>query len=112
MKEILIVIGSDPRTSPRPAEAVRVADGLSQSEELQVSLLIDGPAAAAFSASEREWVEGQLLLKHLMALRQRRIPLYLHDHGTPGMVEHLPLESIDARQAAELRHATSVVIDF
>ena len=112
MKEILIVIASDPRTSSRPAEAVRVADGLSQSEELRVSLLIDGPAAAAFSVPEHEWIEGQLLLKHLTALRQRQIPLYLHDHGTPGMVEHLPLESIDAGRAAELRRTLPVVIDF
>ncbi len=112
MKEILIVIASDPRTSPRPAEAVRVADGLSQSEDLRISLLIDGPAAAAFSAPEHEWIEGPLLLKHLMALKKQQVPLYLHDHGTAGMLEHLPLESIDAGQAAALRRAAPLVIDF
>ena len=112
MKEILIVIESDPRTSPRAAEAVRVADGLSRSEELKVSLLISGAAAQAFSAPEHEWIEGQMILKHLMALKKQQVPLYLHDHGTSGMIEHLPLQSIDGAGEAALRKAAPVVIDF
>jgi len=111
-KEVLIVIGSDPRISARPAEAVRVADGLSQSEELRISLLISGAAAEAFGAPDHEWIEGPLLLKHLMALKQRQVRLYLQGRGTPALIEHLPLESIDGQAASALRAGAPLVIDF
>jgi hypothetical protein len=111
VKEVLVILQSDPRTSARAAEGARVADGLSHGEDLAVALLIEGPAAAAFAEPEERWVEGSLLLKHLMALCNRRVPLYLREQGRAGMLEHLPLQPVDAARAGALRSG-AVVIEF
>ena len=41
---VVILVESDPRISPRPAEAIRVAAGLSAQEQVAVRLCLLGPA--------------------------------------------------------------------
>ena len=45
--KILVVIDADPRSNPRPAEAVRTAGGVSVWQQVEMSVVLRGPAAAA-----------------------------------------------------------------
>jgi hypothetical protein len=43
----LVLIETDPRTSPRPAEGIRIAAGIGAWRKTEVTLLLRGPAAYA-----------------------------------------------------------------
>ena len=45
-RRILVVIDTDPRSNPRVAEAVRTAGGVSVWQQVEISVVVCGPAAA------------------------------------------------------------------
>jgi hypothetical protein len=61
MKKTLLIISSDPRTSPRPAEALRVAAGLSAWGRLTVSILLVGEARRCRTENAVAWPDGRLI---------------------------------------------------
>jgi hypothetical protein len=61
MKKTLIILSSDPRTSPRVAEAFRLAAGLSVWGQLEVSMLLTGAARASRHDETESWCDGRLI---------------------------------------------------
>ena len=57
-RSVLIIVSSDPRTSGRPAEAVRMAAGLSTHGRLAVTLCLRGRALDVFRTSAEDLVDG------------------------------------------------------
>ena len=45
LPKTLVIIETDPRTSPRPAEAIRIAAGIGAWKKTDVTLLLRGPVA-------------------------------------------------------------------
>ena len=78
MRNFLIRIISDPRKSPRPAEAVRIAAGVGAWRKVRVHLYFEGPAARALDEFADELTNGDLFTQYL-----RAIP----DHGGRMLVE-------------------------
>jgi hypothetical protein len=78
MRNFLIRIVSDPRKSPRPAEAVRIAAGVGAWRKVQVHLYFEGAAARALDEFADELASGDLFTQYLQA-----IP----DHGGRILVE-------------------------
>lgn len=64
-RRVLIVVSSDPRVSPRPAEAVRIAAGVSAWESIESVLCLSGPAVLALGESAEELVDGDNFVRYL-----------------------------------------------
>ena len=62
---VLIIITSDPRTSPRPAEAVRIAAGVGAWREVAVSIYLRGSAVLALSEFPDELADGDNFNRYL-----------------------------------------------
>ena len=62
---VLIIITSDPRKSPRPAEAVRIAAGVSAWREVAVSIYLRGSAVLALSEFPDDLADGDNFNRYL-----------------------------------------------
>jgi len=61
----LFIVTSDPRTSPRPAEAVRIAAGVGVWRKVAVTVYLRGPAVLALSEFSDELSDGIELSRYL-----------------------------------------------
>ncbi len=87
---ILFIVSSDPRTSARPAEAIRVAAGLGAWKKAEVRVYLHGPAIRALG----EWVDE---LKDEDNYT-RYLPM-LVDGSRPALVEAGAVEAADLGEA-------------
>lgn len=76
---MLIVVASDPRESPRAAEAVRMAAGVGAWKQVEIDLYLQGPATQCLSDFCDEWPEGQLLKEHLPAIAEHGGRIFYED---------------------------------
>ena len=60
----LFVITSDPRTSHRPAEAIRIAAGVGAWNKVDVSLYLHGEARRLMDDTPGEWVDEEHITRH------------------------------------------------
>ena len=88
---VLFVVGSDPRSSHRPAEAVRVAAGIGTWKKADVRLYLHGPAIRALG----EWVDDLVDEDNFT----RYLPI-LRDLGHPVLVEAGALGAADLGEAS------------
>src|SRR6201999_1582524 len=95
----LIIIESDPRTSPRPAEAIRIAAGIGVWKKTDVTLLLRGPVAG-YSLQEYadELVDEDNFIRYLPLVAEQPRPIYVEDsfddfralEGSPWKYEVIP----------------------
>jgi hypothetical protein len=64
-RRVLIIVASDPRVSPRPAEAVRIAAGVGAWETIEAVLYLRGPAVLALGENAEELVDGDNFVRYL-----------------------------------------------
>ena len=108
---LLIVVESDPRTSGRPAEAIRVAAGVGTWKKVEVSLYLRGPAILSLAEYSDDWVDEVNFGRYLPILREWGRPVYvqagaaeLAELGEPlAPIEELP-DAAWARLAAQSTH--------
>jgi len=62
---VLIIITADPRSSPRPAEAVRIAAGLGAWQRVVVTLYLRDAAVLVLSEYPDELADGDLVRRYL-----------------------------------------------
>jgi len=62
---VLVIITADPRTSPRPAEAVRIAAGLGAWQRVVVTLYLRAAAVLVLSEYADELADGDLFRRYL-----------------------------------------------
>lgn len=91
-KRLLIVVTSDPRSSHRPAEAIRLAAGIAAWRKVAVSVYFSGPAAAATNADADDFVDEESYTRYLPMLAE---------FGSRVLVE---AESPLVKQAGQLPH--------
>jgi hypothetical protein len=72
---VLLIVNSDPRTSARPAEAVRVAAGLSQSDQVQVTIYLRAAARLVLSLPDEDLVNGDVIRQFLPLVAQPKNPI-------------------------------------
>ena len=102
----LVIVETDPRKSPRPAEAIRIAAGIGAWKKTDVTLLLRGPVAG-YSLQEYadELVDEDNFTRYLPIVVEGSHPIYLEDTFTDlPALEHSPwkYEVIPAAKAAEL----------
>ena len=68
VRTLLIKIVSDPRKSPRPAEAVRIGAGVGAWNKVKVHLLLEGPAVFCLDQFADELNQGELFTQYLPSI--------------------------------------------
>src|SRR6266498_3809879 len=66
---ILFIVTSDPRTSPRPAEAVRIAAGVGAWRKVAVTIYLRGAAVLALSEFPEDLADGDNFSRYLPLMR-------------------------------------------
>ena len=112
---VLFLVTSDPRISPRPAEAVRIAAGVGVWEKLDVTLCLRGPAVLALGADAEELVEGESFARHLPLLAGAGRPIFAQPAGLRVEEPAAPAVRatvIDDAQLAALAARSRCVVRF
>lgn len=83
---LLVIVDSDPRTSPRPAEAVRIAAGVGTWRKVDVTLYLRGPAVLALAEYPDELLEEDNYVRYLPIVGEFGRPIYVQQ-GAPLLGE-------------------------
>src|SRR5271168_1919441 len=114
LPKTLVIIETDPRTSARPAEAIRIAAGIGAWKKTEVTLLLRGPVAG-YSLQEYadELVDEDNFTRYLPLVAEGLHPIYLEDSFADlAALEGSPwkYEVISRAKMAELIRANDYLI--
>ena len=76
-RKVLIIINADPRTNPRAAEAVRLAGGVCVWEQVEVDVVLHGPAAHALSEAAADLSDSNMFKQFLPMVREKGGRVYV-----------------------------------
>jgi hypothetical protein len=114
LPKTLVMIETDPRTSPRPAEGIRIAAGIGAWKKTDVTLLLRGPVAG-YSLQEYadELVDEDNFTRYLPLVAESERPIYVEDSFADlSALEGSPwkYEVISAARTAELIRGNDYLI--
>ncbi len=102
MPQVLVIVTTDPRRSPRPAEAVRIAAGIAAGQRVDVALYFRGEAVLALSEINDDLVDADNFSRYLPMARDWNLPVYV-ERGAPSLKDlGQPLRSMEEISDAEL----------
>jgi hypothetical protein len=78
----LVMVETDPRTSARPAEAIRIAAGIGAWRKTDVTLLLCGPAGYSLQEYADELIEEDNFVRYLPLVAEAARPIYVEDSFT------------------------------
>jgi len=111
----LFIITGDPRVSPRPAEALRIAAGVGTWQKTAVSVYLRDSAVLALSEVTDEWVDDENFRRYLPILAEWGRPIYVQQ-GAPMLAQmgrpSLRCEEIDDARLALLAAGSACVLRF
>jgi hypothetical protein len=107
----LFILTADPRTSHRPAEAVRIAVGLMAWQKVNPILYLEGPAANILSDDTDDFIDAEIYRQHLAAVVESQGHVYLAENSAP-LTSSLRAQPISSRALAELAAQASSVLHF
>ncbi|HWD20279.1 MAG TPA: hypothetical protein VHB20_13475 [Verrucomicrobiae bacterium] len=93
-RRLLFLIYSDPRTSPRPAEAVRIAAGLAAWQQTSIAIYFSGEAVRALGDDAEMLVNGENFTRYLPLLKEAGARLLADQTETALLEEIFQAESI------------------
>ncbi len=112
---LLFLLTSDPRTTARPAEAIRVAAGLGAWKKVAITVYLRGPAIRALGEWVDELRDEDNYTRYLPLLVEAGRPIYVQA-GAPELAElGVPSHdsmAIDDQQLAELASRATAVLRF
>ena len=111
--KILFIITSDPRRSPRPAEAIRIAAGVGIWQKAEVSVYLRDAAVLALNEEVDEMVDEESFSRYLPMMSEFGRPIYAQQ-GAPLLQKisraSLPCEEIDDHKLAALTADSTYVV--
>jgi hypothetical protein len=78
----LFIVTTDPRVSPRPAEAVRIAAGVSVWEKVDITLYLRGAATQALGEFADDLIDGENFTRYLPLLAETGRAVLVQRGGT------------------------------
>jgi hypothetical protein len=78
----LVMIETDPRTSSRPAEGIRIAAGIGAWKKTDVTLLLRGPAGYSLQEYADELMDEDNFVRYLPLVAEADRPIYVEDSFT------------------------------
>ena len=113
--KVLFIITGDPRTSPRPAEAIRIAAGVGAWKKADISVYLRGEAVLALSEFPDELVDEDNFTRYLPIIGDWGRPVYVQA-GAPLLSElgeaPLKFEELTDDQLAQLAAQSHNVLRF
>jgi hypothetical protein len=113
--KVLFIVTGDPRTSARPAEAVRIAAGVGASKRAEISVYLRGAAVRALAESPDSLVDEDNYTRYWPLVAEAAQSIYaqadatgLRDLGKPAVA----FVGITDDQLAELAAAQAYVLRF
>ncbi len=114
-KSLLVMITSDPRSSHRPAEAIRIAAGVAAWRQVEVSVYLAGPAVLALSADVDDFLNQESFTQFLPMLIEYDRPI-LAEAGAPALARMgepaVRFEAISTAQLATRATKASYLLRF
>lgn len=113
--KLLIIVESDPRITPRTAEAIRIAAGVGTWKKAEVTLCLRGPAVLSLTEYPDELVDEDNFTRYLPIVAEFGRPVYvqagaplLNDLGEPT----LAFEEITDSDLAKIAASANYVLRF
>jgi hypothetical protein len=78
----LVILETDPRTSARPAEGIRIAAGIGAWKKTDVTMLLRGPAAYSLQEYADELVDEDNFVRYLPLVAEAERPIYIEHSFT------------------------------
>ncbi len=79
--KVLFIVTGDPRTNPRPAEAVRIAAGVGAWKKADISLYLRDSAVLALSEFADEFVDEDNYTRYLPIVGEFGRPIYVQQNA-------------------------------
>jgi hypothetical protein len=105
LPKTLVLIETDPRTSHRPAEGIRIAAGIGAWKKTEVTLLLRGPAGYSLQEYADELVDEDNFVRYLPLVTEAARPIYLENSFTDMVAlkgSAFSYEMISPERTAEL----------
>ena len=113
--QLLFVITTDPRTSPRPAEAIRIAAGVGVWRKVAVTVYLRDAALLALSEYPDELVNGENFTRYLPVVPESG-GIFLVQRGVPLLQEigqaPVSFREISDDDLADLAVSSDYVVRF
>ncbi|MFN7139164.1 MAG: hypothetical protein ACK4UN_07490 [Limisphaerales bacterium] len=113
--QVLLIIEGDPRTSAKPAEAIRIAAGVGTWKKTDISVYLRGNGVLALSEYADEFVDEDNYTRYFPIVGEFGRPIYVQK-GAPMLDEvgdsPLKFEEIDDKQLAALCAKSKYVLRF
>lgn len=110
---VLFIVTGDPRNSPRPAEAVRIAAGVGTWQRSDISVYLRGEAILALGESTGELIDEENFINYWPILAEARQRVYVQKNaealGKLGTSAAPYTEISDAELAKLAAEQTSVI---
>jgi sulfur relay (sulfurtransferase) DsrF/TusC family protein len=84
--KVLFIVSDDPRTSPRTAEAIRIAAGVGAWKKAEITLYLRGDAVLALSEFADEFVDEDNFTRYLPIVGEAGQPIYVQKNA-PQLAE-------------------------
>ena len=110
-KSLLVVVASDPRSSHRPAEAIRLAAGVAAWRNVAVTLFFTGPATAAVATDCEDFVDEESYTRYLPMFVESGGRVYVESNAVALSTE-LPHEKVSPQQFAALASKVTYLLRF
>jgi len=113
--QVLLIIEGDPRTSGKPAEAIRIAAGVGTWKKTDITVYLRGPGVLALSEFADEFVDEDNYTRYFPIVADFGRPIYVQmDAPLLEDIGESPLkfEEIDTTQLADLCARSKYVLRF
>jgi len=111
----LFIISSDPRSSPRPAEAIRIAAGVGTWQKNTITVYLRGLAVLVLGENVDELMDGENFVRYLPMVPGFGHPIYV-ERNTPWLTEAGPTElayqEVSDIELATLAAQANYVVSF
>lgn len=113
--KVLFIVTGDPRVSPRPAEAVRIAAGVGAWKKVDITLYFRNEAVLALSEFADELVDEDNFTRYLPIAAEAGRPIYVQQ-GAPLLAElgepSLPFQQLSDDELAAMAASSNCVLRF
>lgn len=112
---VLFIVEGDPRTSPRPAEAIRIAAGVGAWKKANITLYLREAAVLALSEFADELIDEDNYTRYLPIVREFGRPIYVQKNTAhlTGLGESaFQFQEISDAELADLAAKSTYVVHF
>ncbi len=112
---VLFIVTGDPRTSPRPAEAIRIAAGVGAWKKADITLYLRDDAVLALSEFADEFIDEDNYTRYLPIVGEFGRPIYVQKNAAQlsELGEALlKFQEISDEELAEMASKSNYVVRF